>query len=44
MIVTGSVTMAGEARLLLGAESGHESGATRSERGAPRGRAPEGWE
>ncbi len=44
VIVTGSVTMAGEARLLLGAESGHESGSTRSERGAPRGRAPEGWE
>jgi dihydrofolate synthase / folylpolyglutamate synthase len=44
VIVTGSVTMAGEARLLLGAESGHESGATRSERSAPRGRAPEGWE
>jgi dihydrofolate synthase / folylpolyglutamate synthase len=44
VLVTGSVTMAGEARLLLGAESGHESGATRSERGAPRGRAPEGWE
>ena len=44
VIVTGSVTMAGEARLLLGAESGHESGATRSEHGAPRGRAPEGWE
>jgi dihydrofolate synthase/folylpolyglutamate synthase len=44
VLVTGSVTMAGEARLLLGAESGQESGATRSERGAPRGRAPEGWE
>jgi dihydrofolate synthase/folylpolyglutamate synthase len=44
VIVTGSVTMAGEARLLLGAESGHESGATRSEHSAPRGRAPEGWE
>ena len=44
VIVTGSVTMAGEARLLLGAESGHESGSTRSEHGAPRGRAPEGWE
>ena len=44
VLVTGSVTMAGEARLLLGAESGHESGATRSEHGAPRGRAPEGWE
>jgi dihydrofolate synthase/folylpolyglutamate synthase len=44
VIVTGSVTMAGEARLLLGAESGLESGATRSEHGAPRGRAPEGWE
>jgi dihydrofolate synthase/folylpolyglutamate synthase len=44
VIVTGSVTMAGEARLLLGAESGQESGATRSEHGAPRGRAPEGWE
>jgi dihydrofolate synthase / folylpolyglutamate synthase len=44
VLVTGSVTMAGEARLLLGAESGSESGATRSEHGAPRGRAPEGWE
>lgn len=44
VLVTGSVTMAGEARLLLGAESGQESGATRSEHGAPRGRAPEGWE
>ncbi len=44
VIVTGSVTMAGEARLLLGAESGHESGSTRSEHGAPRGRVPEGWE
>lgn len=44
VVVTGSVTMAGEARLLLGAESGHESGATRSEHSAPRGRAPEGWE
>jgi dihydrofolate synthase/folylpolyglutamate synthase len=44
VIITGSVTMAGEARLLLGAESGHESGSTRSERGTPRGRAPEGWE
>ncbi len=44
VLVTGSVTMAGEARLLLGAESGHESGATRSDHGAPRGRAPEGWE
>jgi dihydrofolate synthase/folylpolyglutamate synthase len=44
VIVTGSVTMAGEARLLLGAESGHEAGATRSEHSAPRGRAPEGWE
>jgi dihydrofolate synthase/folylpolyglutamate synthase len=41
VLVTGSVTMAGEARLLLGAESGHEDGATRAEHGAPRGRAPE---
>lgn len=44
VLVTGSVTMAGEARLLLGAESGSESGATRSEHSAPRGRSPEGWE
>jgi len=44
VLVTGSVTMAGEARLLLGAESGSESGATRPEHSAPRGRSPEGWE
>ncbi len=44
VLVTGSVTMAGEARLLLGAESGSESGATRAEHAAPRGRSPEGWE
>jgi dihydrofolate synthase/folylpolyglutamate synthase len=41
VLVTGSVTMAGEARLLLGAESGHEDGSTRAEHAAPRGRAPE---
>ena len=39
VLVTGSVTIVGEARLLLGAESGHETGGTRSDRGAPRGRA-----
>ncbi len=44
VLVTGSVTMAAEARLLLGAESGHESGATRSEHAAPRGRAPDDLE
>jgi dihydrofolate synthase/folylpolyglutamate synthase len=41
VLVTGSVTMAGEARLLLGAESGHEDGSTRAEHAAPRGRGPE---
>ena len=41
VLVTGSVTIAGEARLLLGAESGSESGATRADHAAPRGRAPE---
>lgn len=40
VLVAGSVTMAGEARLLLGAESGRESGATRADHAAPRGRAP----
>ena len=44
VLVTGSVTMAGEARLLLGAESGNDSGSTRADHAAPRGRAPEGWE
>jgi dihydrofolate synthase/folylpolyglutamate synthase len=41
VLVTGSVTVAGEARLLLGAESGMEDGATRADHAAPRGRAPE---
>ena len=41
VLVTGSVTVAGEARLLLGAESGLEEGATRADHTAPRGRAPE---
>jgi len=41
VLVTGSVTVAGEARLLLGAESGSEEGATHAEHGAPRGHAPE---
>ena len=41
VLVTGSITVAGEARLLLGAESGHQDGATRSEHTAPRGRAQE---
>jgi dihydrofolate synthase/folylpolyglutamate synthase len=41
VLVTGSVTMAGEARLLLGAESGREEGATRAEHVAPRGWGPE---
>jgi dihydrofolate synthase/folylpolyglutamate synthase len=41
VLVTGSVTVAGEARLLLGAESGHEAGSTRSEHAAPRGRMQE---
>ncbi len=44
VLVTGSVTMAAEARMLLGAESGRESGATRSEHTAPRGRAPDDLE
>ncbi|MGB7983311.1 MAG: Mur ligase family protein [Candidatus Nanopelagicales bacterium] len=44
VLVTGSVTMAAEARMLLGAESGSESGATRSEHAAPRGRAPDDLE
>jgi dihydrofolate synthase/folylpolyglutamate synthase len=41
VLVTGSVTVAGEARLLLGAESGSEDGATRADHAAPRGHAPE---
>jgi dihydrofolate synthase/folylpolyglutamate synthase len=41
VLVTGSVTVAGEARLLLGAESGSEEGATRADHTAPRGHAPE---
>ena len=41
VLVTGSVTIAGEARLLLGAESGSEDGATRADHAAPRGHAPE---
>ncbi|MGB8022605.1 MAG: folylpolyglutamate synthase/dihydrofolate synthase family protein [Candidatus Nanopelagicales bacterium] len=41
VLVTGSVTMAGEARLLLGAESGQDAGATRPEHTAPRGRPPQ---
>ncbi len=41
VLVTGSVTVVGEARLLLGAESGTAEGGTRSEHGAPRGRAPQ---
>jgi dihydrofolate synthase/folylpolyglutamate synthase len=41
VLVTGSVTVAGEARLLLGAESGGADGATRAEHGAPRGRVPQ---
>lgn len=41
VLVTGSVTVAGEARLLLGAESGMEEGSTRADHAAPRGRAPE---
>jgi dihydrofolate synthase/folylpolyglutamate synthase len=41
VLVTGSVTVAGEARLLLGAESGSEAGATRADHAAPRGRMPE---
>jgi dihydrofolate synthase / folylpolyglutamate synthase len=41
VLVTGSVTVVGEARLLLGAESGSAEGATRADHAAPRGRAPE---
>jgi dihydrofolate synthase/folylpolyglutamate synthase len=41
VLVTGSVTVAGEARLLLGAESGSADGATRAEHVAPRGRLQE---
>ena len=41
VLVTGSVTVAGEARLLLGAESGSEDGAMRADHAAPRGHAPE---
>jgi dihydrofolate synthase/folylpolyglutamate synthase len=41
VLITGSVTVAGEARLLLGAESGSEEGATRADHAAPRGHAPE---
>jgi dihydrofolate synthase/folylpolyglutamate synthase len=41
VLVTGSVTVVGEARLLLGAESGTAEGGTRAEHGAPRGRAPQ---
>ncbi len=41
VLVTGSVTVVGEARLLLGAESGSADGATRADHAAPRGRAPE---
>ncbi len=41
VLVTGSVTVAGEARLLLGAESGNEAGTTRADHAAPRGRAPQ---
>jgi dihydrofolate synthase / folylpolyglutamate synthase len=40
VLVTGSVTVAGEARLLLGAESGSEEGATHADHAAPRGHAP----
>lgn len=40
VLVTGSVTTAGEARLLLGAESGQSEGSTRADHAAPRGRAP----
>ena len=36
-LVTGSITVVGEARLLLGAESGIEDGATRADQAAPRG-------
>jgi dihydrofolate synthase / folylpolyglutamate synthase len=41
VLVTGSVTVAGEARLLLGAESGQEDGATRADHAAPRRRQVE---
>lgn len=41
VLVTGSVTVAGEARLLLGAESGLTDGATHPDHAAPRGRLPE---
>jgi dihydrofolate synthase/folylpolyglutamate synthase len=41
VLVTGSITIAGEARLLLGAESGSSDGATRADHAAPRGRSPE---
>ncbi|HEX6887890.1 MAG TPA: folylpolyglutamate synthase/dihydrofolate synthase family protein [Candidatus Nanopelagicales bacterium] len=41
VLVTGSVTVAGEARLLLGAESGSDDGATRAEHVARRGRLQE---
>ena len=37
VLVTGSVTVAGEARLLLGAESGQSEGSTRAEHTGPRG-------
>lgn len=41
VLVTGSITVVGEARLLLGAESGDADGATRSDHAAPRGRLAE---
>ncbi len=41
VVVTGSVTVVGEARLLLGAESGNDAGSMRAEHAAPRGRSPE---
>jgi dihydrofolate synthase/folylpolyglutamate synthase len=41
VLVTGSVTVAGEARLLLGAESGAEEGRSNPDHGAPRGLDPE---
>ncbi len=41
VVVTGSVTVVGEARLLLGAESGNEAGAMRADHAAPRGRRAE---
>ncbi len=37
VLVTGSITVAGEARLLLGAESGQSEGSTRAEHTGPRG-------